>query len=189
MTEQPVMKRRLRYGPVSTVEAEYPDAPAIAPSAVTPFFRQLAVPDGGQYRFRTFTVTPSSGSPLSAAAELVVYPDAAAAAVAGKARAALDMACSSTTYTYENGAHGQYTWSQMPLSAPSVLIALQQSVNWTSATGQVHTGSSYEVVLRDKRIVAVVNLYAPDAVTTFSKSDVTKMVTAEATRMSAAQQG
>jgi hypothetical protein len=189
VTEQAVMKELLPYGQVSTSDAEYTSAPTIAPSTCTPLFRPLAVPDGGQYRVRTFTVTPSSGSPLSAAAELVVFPDDAAAAVAGKARAALDTDCSSTTYTFENGAHGQYTWSKMPLNAPSVLVALQQSVNWTSATGQVHTGSSYEVVLRDKRIFAVVNLYAPDSVTTFSKSDLTKMVTAEATRMSAAQQG
>mgnify|MGYP001791593089 CR=1 FL=1 len=188
LTDQEVTKEFLPYGQVSSADSVY-TSPAITPSRCTPLFRALAVPDGGQYRARTFTVTPSSGSPRSAYSELVVYPDEAAAAVAGKARAALDMACSSTTYTFDSGSHGQYTSSQMPLSAPSVLFAMQESVNWTSATGQVHTSTSYEVVLRDKRIFAVVNLDSPDTGTTFSKSDVTKMVTAEVARMSAAQQG
>jgi hypothetical protein len=189
LTQQDVMTELLPYGQISANDTVNTSTPAITPSRCTPVFRPLAVPDGAQYRTRTFTVTPYSGRPLSAAAEVVVYPAAAAAAAAAKARAALDSACSSTTYSFENGAHGHYTWSQIPLSAPSVLLALQQRVTWTSATGEVHTDSSYEVVLRDRRIFSVINLNAPDSLTTFSKSDVTRVVEAQASRMSDAQGG
>ena len=189
MTEQDVIKVLSGYGQVSSTDAAFTGTATVTPDRCTPMYGALAVPDGGQYRSRAFTITPTSGRTLGVTAEFVVYPDAAAATAAGDARAALDATCTSFATSDENGWGGRYTGSKMSLSAASVLMAIEQGVTWTSPTGEVHGSSDYEVVLRDRRIVSIITFGAADTGATFSKSDVTRVVEAQASRMGAAQGG
>jgi hypothetical protein len=75
------------------------------------------------------------------------------------------------------------------VSAPSVLVALQEKERTTRPTGEASIRSDFEVVLQDRRILSVVTFFAPNTGATFSKSDVTGVVTAQADLMSGAQNG
>jgi hypothetical protein len=189
LTDQDVTSELPAYGQLTSDNAAATNNSAVTPDLCKPVGGSLAVPDGGQYRIRTFTISPTSGKRLAIRAEFVVYPDVEAATAAGDERAALDRQCLSFLLRYENGAVDRYTGSQTSLGTPSVLVALQQRVDSTLPSGEVRTGGDYEVVLRDRRIVSVVTFDAPDTGNTFSTSDVSKVVTAQASRMSAAQGG